>query len=149
MDFGQNQESLWIATSNSSIKNWSFKAPEPNSSLNDRSPNNLGKKSNPIKAHNKNNIASVNQVEVASSVDDNVLSSSMNDQSNKSDISSLSSSFMMQSPLNSEPLVTIKGFYSITLNHLFQILTNKKNTKLRYRKYQTVSHPKRQAYNSN
>lgn len=110
MDFGQNQESLWIATSNSSIKNWSLKATESIMSLNECSPNNHVKKPS-TKTPNRNSIASVNHVEVASNVEENMLSSSLNDQLNKSDISSLSSSFVMQSPLNSKPLVTIKGTF--------------------------------------
>lgn len=118
MDFGQNQDSLWVATSNSSIKNWSLK---PNDTQNA----NLFKNQN--KNSSINQSASPNHVNICEKNSDlslgNTLSTSLNDQSNKSESSSLTS-FLLQNPINVKPLVTIKGTASIKQYH---ILNDKRN----------------------
>lgn len=110
MDFGQNHKSLWVATSNSSIKNWSLNPNETQS--------NLEKKNSFGNATNKSNgstVTSLNHVSIISKNDENslgnTLSSSMID--SKSDTSSLSSSFLMQTPLSSQSLITIKGHFKV------------------------------------
>ena len=103
MEFGENQESLWLATSNSSIKNWSL---SPNENL----------QQVPVKpsANRANGTATTNHVHPCSRLDDNTLASTltsnpMMELSTKSEVSSMSSSFLMQNPVNSLPLITIKG----------------------------------------
>lgn len=109
MDFGQNQESLWIATSNSSIKNWSLLQVDPQ---------------NVNSSKTSNHIASVKNVSIAPKTDElSTLSNSLIDQSITSESSSLSS-FLLQNPINVKPLVTIKGTASIKQYH---ILNDKRN----------------------
>ena len=116
MDFGQNQDSLWVATSNSSIKNWSLNKNDSSVNTNASSSKNRNSTSN--------HATTLNQIKVDESFG-NTLSSSMTDQLNKSDtLSSMSSSFMLQSPLNVQPLITIKGTASIKQYH---ILNDKRN----------------------
>lgn len=117
MDFGQNQESLWVATSNSSIKNWSLTKNDSNLTRNSSSSKNRNSTSNHVTALNQVKVEENNSF-------GNTLSSSLTDKLNKSDTSSMSSSFLMQNPLNVQPLITIKGTASIKQYH---ILNDKRN----------------------
>jgi len=104
MDLGENQESLWLATSNSSIKNWSL---TPNENLQSKQHTSI--KSSTYRSHlasnNSSNVFSNNHVDTSNTLVNN----STLEHSSKSDVSSMSSSFLMQNPINSQPLITIKG----------------------------------------
>lgn len=109
MDFGYNNDSLWIATTNSTIKNWSLKPVEPTETF-------LSETSK----KNKNQSASIGSVNLTTSEATDSLQSSSSIMLNtnqiptdKSSSSSLSSSFLQMTPLNTQPLITIKGTASI------------------------------------
>lgn len=87
---GHEQESLWVSTTSSTFKNWSLK-PEDNSSW------------NLIKNTNKSN---------------NIVQKLSNDGVNQSGTSSMSSSFLMQNPINTCPLISIPGTSCIKNYHI-------------------------------
>ncbi len=130
MDFGHNFESLWIATTNSTIKNWSLKPPSDSQSTHERiSPSHKPQ----TKSHQSASIGSVNITETIPSGQESLQSSSSlvmganpsTITTDKSSSSSLSSSFIMQmNALNQQPTITIKGTASIKQ---YCILNDKRN----------------------
>lgn len=110
MDFGHNSDSLWIATTNSTIKNWSLKQSDQSAD-----------KISPNSKQNKQQSASIGSVNLTTSEATDSLQSTSSIllgtnpvTTDKSSSSSLSSSFLMQmTPLNAQPLITITGTASI------------------------------------
>lgn len=87
---GHEQESLWVSTTSSTFKNWSLK-PEESSSW------------NLTKNTNKSN---------------SIVQKISNDAVNQSGTSSMSSSFLMQNPINTSPLISIPGTSCIKHYHI-------------------------------
>lgn len=92
IDLGHEEESLWVSTTSSTFKNWSLK-PNENLSWN----------------HFKNS-AKLNDV--------NNLQKPSNETVNQSGTSSMSSSFLMQNPINTSPLISIPGTSCIKHYHI-------------------------------
>ncbi|CAF0757335.1 unnamed protein product [Brachionus calyciflorus] len=96
IDFGSDQESLWVSTTSSTFKNWSLK-PNNNENRNYSSSKNTSKSND-------------NNPNLKPTHNDNIM--------NKSGASSVSSSFLMQQPINTNPSITIPGTYSIKQYHI-------------------------------
>ena len=108
MDFGHDEESLWISTTNSSVKNWSLKAfASEKSQAQSHKP--TTRRSNSPRQTPTSLVNSTNTQNVAN----NLLTSN-----NPNSESSSLSSFLLQSPLNSRPSITIKGTASIKQYHI-------------------------------
>ena len=111
MELGRDQESIWVSTVNSSVKNWSLK---PNM---DSSVISVGVEKSPrtTRPYTTSHSTSSGSIGLTSNI-----SSSLGvvDQLNKSSNSSLSNSFLIQNPLNTQPQFVIKGTSSLKQYHI-------------------------------
>lgn len=103
MDFGHNEESLWVSTTNSSVKNWTLNSNEK--------PQPTYKTTSPKQTLVSNNIQHITNNLMPLTISNN------SECSNKSSSSSLSS-FIIQSPLNTKPSIAIIGTASIKQYHI-------------------------------
>jgi hypothetical protein len=149
MDFGSQQESLWIATTNSCIRNWSLKPNNPITSISSSNTNsshtnlkstsssklpNAGDKQQNMQLHHIQHQHHLNHQDLkhttnlsmsgmSSSNASNSIGGVTNTDEKSSSSSSLSSSCLIQTPLNTQPLLNIKGTTSIKQ---YQILNDKR-----------------------
>lgn len=122
LDFGYEQESLWISTTNSSIKNWSVKASMLNTSSVsssaaascETSPGSNQLQSSSASRLQRNNNPS--PVDVSRQQQQQQIKQAAGSSSSSS---SMSSSFLAaQVPLNTQPVMTIRGMPSIKQYHI-------------------------------
>jgi hypothetical protein len=120
IDFGHEQESLWVSTVNSSVKNWSLKVntdqnqtQTTHTRMNSAATvnNNIDKQQSGLNSKgitsNQNSASTLRN-----------LNSNEQHSSTRSSTSSLSSSFLAQNPLNTQPSMVIRGTTSIKQYHI-------------------------------
>lgn len=122
LDFGHEQESLWVGTTNSSIKNWGLKPNEGNQTL-EIGPSNKISAPSPSSVQQSTTSSSSNSNKPnhhASHHQSAALAVKANAANllNKSSSSSMSSSFVMPNVLNTQPVLKIKGESSIKQYHI-------------------------------
>ena len=121
MDFGYNNESLWLATTNSTIKNWSLKPPSSSSSLDQSStsssttsPLNQKTKQSTTNIATNSDSSNILPINAPTAGAGATAAAAATTGIDKSSSSSLSSSYIMQmNPLNTQPLIRIKGTANI------------------------------------
>ena len=107
IDFGHEQESLWISTTNSSVKNWSLKPINNNNEHNNKKTLHA---TNPAENSNRHSATLI----LPNSGNIKADSSNLATKSSSTSSSfSMSSSFLMQTPLNTHPCITLRGTSSI------------------------------------